>query len=105
MFTFFLGGGLAFKGWAQIWPIFGSANQLLAALALLALGLWLKKMGKEYKMAIIPMIFMFAVTLVALVQLMMANLTNYLLLFFTVALFILAIVLMVQAKKAFSEVK
>jgi len=105
LITVVLGGGLAFKGWAQIWPIFGSANQLLAALALLALGLWLKKMGKEYKMAIIPMVFMFAVTLVALVQLMMANLTNYLLLFFTVALFILAIVLILQAKKAFSEVE
>jgi len=103
LITVVLGGGLAFKGWSQIWPIFGSANQLLAALALLALGLWLKKTGKEYKMATIPMIFMFAVTLVALVQLMMANLTNYLLLFFTVALFILAIVLILQARKAFAE--
>ena len=56
-------------------------------------------------MATYPMVFMFAVTLVALVQLMMANLTNYLLLFFIVALFILAIILMIQAKKAFDGLK
>ena len=32
--TVVLGGALAFRGWTQIWPLFGSANQLLAALAL-----------------------------------------------------------------------
>lgn len=99
--TVALGGALAFKGWASIWPIFGSANQLLAALALLALAVWLKEMGKEYKQILIPMIFMFTVTLVALVQLIMVNLTNYVLLFFAVALFVLAIILMVQSYKAF----
>lgn len=101
--TVVLGGGLAFKGWSSIWPLFGSANQLLAALALLALGVWLKQSGKEHKMATIPMVFMFAVTLVALVQLMIANISNYLLLFFSVALFILAIVLIIQAQKVFSK--
>ena len=95
--TVVLGGSLAFFGWSKIWPLFGSANQLLAALALLALAVWLKDMGKEYKQIVIPMIFMFAVTLVALVQLILANLANYVLLFFAVALFILALVLIYQA--------
>lgn len=99
--TVVIGGALAFKGWSAIWPIFGSANQLLSAIALLALGVWLRAIGKEYKMAIIPMVFMFGVTLVALVQLILANLTNYVLLFFSVALFILAIILIVQALKVF----
>ncbi|MBN2797486.1 MAG: carbon starvation protein A [Clostridia bacterium] len=103
--TVAVGGGLAFKGWEQIWPIFGSANQLLSAIALLALGIWLKAIGKEYRMATIPMFFMFAVTMVALYQLIMANLTNYILLFFSVALFILAIILIVQSIKAFKNIK
>lgn len=103
--TVTLGGTLAFYGWTKIWPIFGSANQLLSAIALLALAIWLKSMGKEYRMAAYPMMFMFAVTLVALVQLIFANLTNYILLFFSVSLLILAIVLMVQAYKAFKGIK
>lgn len=101
--TVALSGALAFYGWAQIWPIFGSANQLLSAIALLAIGVWLKKSGKSYSMATIPMAFMFAVTLVALVQLIFANLTNYVLLFFSVALLLLAIVLILQAIKAFGS--
>ncbi len=101
--TVVVGGSLAFKGWSEIWPIFGSANQLLSAIALLTLGVWLKSMGKEHRMATIPMVFMFAVTLFALVQLIFANLTNYILLFFSVALFVLAIVLIVQSVKAFQS--
>lgn len=102
--TVALGGALAFKGWQEIWPIFGSANQLLSAIALLALGIWLKAIGKSYKMAIIPMFFMFAVTLVALGQLILANLQNYILLFFSVALFVLAIILILQSIKSFKSV-
>lgn len=101
--TVALGGALAFRGWTAIWPIFGSANQLLAALALLALAIWLRKTGKNYKVALYPMIFMFAVTLVALVLLIMANLQNIIMLFFSVALFILAIVLIMESMKAFKD--
>lgn len=104
-FTVVLGGALAFRGWTQIWPIFGSANQLLAALALLSLAVWLKQSGREYRMAVYPMIFMFAVTLVALVLLMIANISNLILLFFSVVLFILAIVLILEAQKAFNVSK
>jgi len=102
--TVALGGALAFKGWKEIWPLFGSANQLLAALALLSLAVWLKQNGKGHKVASIPMAFMFIVTLVALVQLMIANLANKILLFFAVALFVLAIVLIIQAQKSFKSV-
>ena len=101
--TVVLGGALAFKGWTKIWPLFGASNQLLAALALLALAIWLKKSGREYKMALYPMIFMFAVTLTALVMLIKANLNNFVLLFFGVALLVLSLILMVEAKRAFSE--
>ena len=65
--TVALGAVLAVAGWSKIWPIFGSANQLLAALALMAVALWLKKYKKSFSMLTIPMIFMLIVTLTALV--------------------------------------
>lgn len=105
LITVVVGGALAFKGWRVVWPAFGAANQLLSALALLSLALWLKKSGKEYKMAIYPTYFMFAVTLVALVLIMIANINNYILLSFTVVLFVLAIILILEAQKAFNALK
>lgn len=101
LITVVLGGVLAFKGYKLVWPIFGSANQLLAALALLALALWLKRSGRKYKMALYPMLFMFAATLSALVLLMKTNLANPILLIFAVVLFILAIVLIFESRAAF----
>lgn len=58
---------------SKIWPIFGSANQLLAALALLAVATWLGRLGRKYLFVLIPMFFMFAVTLSALVLLSYRN--------------------------------
>lgn len=55
-------------GYANIWPLFGSANQLLAVLALSAVAVFLKKIKKNNKMMLFPMFFMLAVTGVALVQ-------------------------------------
>lgn len=99
--TVLIGGYMAAGGYARIWPIFGSANQLLAALALLAIAVWLKKSGRNYHMLTIPMIFMLVVTLSALVLLIKSNLAagNYLLVIFPVLLFILAVVL---AKEGYS---
>lgn len=64
--TIIAGGLLAISGYQNIWPLFGSANQLLAALALMAAAIWLGGIGKNNKMFYIPMLFMFAVTLTAL---------------------------------------
>lgn len=59
--------GFTFYGYARIWPIFGSANQLLAGLSLLAVAAWIKNRQKRNSWeTIIPLIFMFAVTLSAL---------------------------------------
>ncbi len=103
--TVVLAGWLGFSDWKAIWPIFGSANQLLAAIALIALAVALKDMGKAYKMILLPMVFMFAVTLTALYSLIMANMAtqNYILLGFAVALMILAGVLLVLAFKSFTK--
>src|SRR5690554_911034 len=96
--TVVIGAWLAVGGYAVIWPIFGSANQLLAALALLAIAVWLKNTGKNYHMLVFPMIFMLVVTLVALVLLIRSNLvaSNYVLVVFPALLFVLAIVLAYQ---------
>lgn len=95
LITVVIGSLLAVGGYAKIWPIFGSANQLLAALALMAIALWLKKSKRSFSMITIPMVFMLLVTLTALVLLIKTNLDkgNYLLVIFPVLLFILAIFL------------
>jgi carbon starvation protein len=57
----------------EMWPIFGSANQLLAALALLAVSIWLARRGTANLFVRIPMYFMFAVTLSSLLTLFYAH--------------------------------
>ncbi|MBQ8640376.1 MAG: carbon starvation protein A [Lachnospiraceae bacterium] len=74
--TVVLGIALGMNGYANIWALFGAANQLLAALGLLAVASWLGKMGKNNKMFLFPMAFMLIVTIVSLVQTIIANVTN-----------------------------
>lgn len=57
---------LASGGFSTLWPIFGSANQLLAALALLTIAVWLIKQKINATFVMIPMFFMFTVTLTSL---------------------------------------
>jgi carbon starvation protein len=52
--------------WARIWVLFGGANQLMAALALLLVTLWLMSNGKNYMWTLIPFLFMYVTTIVAL---------------------------------------
>jgi carbon starvation protein len=52
--------------WSYIWILFGSSNQLMAALALLLATLWLMSKGKEYRWTFYPFIFMFVTTMAAL---------------------------------------
>lgn len=105
--TIIAGGLLAISGYRNIWPLFGSANQLLAALALMAVAIWLGSAGKNNKMFYIPMLFMFAATLTALGISMYGNImslaggsgsieVNGLQLVVGAFLFILAVILAVQ---------
>ena len=98
--TIVFGAALTFSGQTMsIWPVFGSANQLLAALALLALTVWVANLKKGYLFVLVPMIFMFAVTLSALGMLIYQNfiINNYSLSIISVLLFSLAIVLGAKA--------
>ena len=65
-FTLLMGYLLALKGYANIWPLFGSANQLLAALALIACAVFLKRTRREGWMLYVPMVCMLGVTFTAL---------------------------------------
>jgi carbon starvation protein len=67
LITVVLGVGLGMTGYQLVWPLFGAANQLLAALGLLAVCAWLGNAGRNNKMFYFPMAFMLVVTLTSLV--------------------------------------
>lgn len=105
--TVVLGIGLGLGGYSTIWPLFGASNQLLAALALLAVCAWLGNVGKNNKMFYLPMIFMLVVTLTSLAQTAIAKVNTIsangattapmIQLVLAVVLFVLALVLAVEA--------
>ena len=76
LITVVLGIGLGLTGYANIWPLFGAANQLLAALGLLAIATWLGKEGRNNKMFYIPMTFMLIVTITSLCFTIKTNLAG-----------------------------
>ncbi|RKI90664.1 carbon starvation protein A [Parablautia intestinalis] len=65
--TVVIGILLGMTGYAKIWGLFGSANQLLAGLGLLAVATWLGNIGRNNKMFLFPMAFMMVVTICSLV--------------------------------------
>lgn len=74
--TLFFGWLLCLGGYNNVWPLFGSANQLLAALVLIALAVFLKTTGRTGWTLYIPMFAMLAVTFTALVQKTIALVQN-----------------------------
>lgn len=106
---------LAKVGYKDIWPLFGSANQLLSALALIACAVFFKKTKRQGWMLWIPMIMMLIVTLSMLAITIYTKFTgviamttnniggDILQLAFAVALFILGIIVSVSGLKALTE--
>ncbi|MEQ8417487.1 MAG: carbon starvation protein A [Imperialibacter sp.] len=88
-----------------LWPIFGSANQLLAALALLAVAVWLIKNKINPNFVLVPMFFMFSVTLSSLFLFAIKNFTDgiYVLSIIAGILFILSIVLIWLATRSLKK--
>lgn len=107
--TVIFGITLGMTGYQLVWPLFGAANQLLAALALLAVCAWLGNAGKNNKMFYIPMAFMLVVTLTSLAITVCNKIgliaggaitaANVLQLIIGALLFVLAIVLAVKGAK------
>lgn len=71
-FLFFAESG----SWKSFWTLFGTSNQLLAALSLMGITVWLKREGKRYWYTLIPMLFVSAVTLTSLTMQMGAALAG-----------------------------
>ncbi len=51
--------------WVYLWQMFGASNQLMAALSLLVVSVWLKSEKRNPTYAVVPMIFMYVTTLAA----------------------------------------
>ena len=66
--TLAMGYALCLAGYMSVWPLFGSANQLLSALVLTGLAVFLKATGRKGWMLYAPMTIMFVVTMTALIQ-------------------------------------
>lgn len=116
--TVVIGLALAFNGYKNIWPLFGSANQLLAGLSLLAVAVWLGRIGKNNKMFYIPMTFMLLATLTALVINIRGNILRYVTgaegvvfmkegmqIIFAALLFVLAVILAIQGIKGLIQAR
>jgi carbon starvation protein len=74
--TVTVSGLLSFGGYKSIWALFGTVNQLLAALALLTVSVWLGSKGKKIFILIIPMGFMLVAATVSLILLLYNNLVK-----------------------------
>ena len=91
----------------RLWPLFGGANQLLAALALLVVSIYLKHLGgQKYLVAAIPCLIMLTITNWAMVQneLTYYSSGNWLLFCISGLVFVLALWMTVEAFIAFAQV-
>ncbi len=84
--------------WKLIWPIFGASNQLVAAIGLLALGVWVTKaLKKNAGFIMYPMYFMLVTTIVALVQMLFSPKSSIVVVVFDVILLVLTLLLLKEA--------
>jgi carbon starvation protein len=62
------------NSWAKFWTLFGASNQLLAALTLLSITVWLYQARQRIAFTLLPMIFVLVITLWALISIVIGNL-------------------------------
>lgn len=97
------------SGGYLLWPLFGTSNQLLAAISLLLIAVWLRRLGRNYIVVLIPMFFVLGTTLLAMFQQVVFQWSwfgsdqNNLLFFFGAIIFVFAIWIALTAFKALSE--
>ena len=101
-----MGALAATSAFNVLWPIFGTANQMLAALSLLAVSAWLLLRRKRALFTLIPAVFMMATTLASLVILFLqyARQRNFVLMSADVLLFGLAVAVIVLTAKTLRRV-
>ena len=94
------------SGGYLLWPLFGTANQLLAGISLLLISIWLKRLGRNYLVTIIPMVFVMFMTLWAMFQQVIfewsfaGSNSNMLLFIFGAIIFVFAVWIMLTAISA-----
>lgn len=100
--------GTVIPAWRLFWTVFGTSNQLLAALTLMTLSLWLQRSGKPWWASGVPMVFMMMVTLWSLLLMIQPALAKLFsqapsldaVGFVALLLFILAVLLVGEALKS-----
>lgn len=102
--------GKAVAAWAVIWPIFGSANQLIAALAILSVAVWIiRGLKKKATFLIVPFWFMLVTSMTALVidikTTMSSSIPNYVLAAISAILLVLAALMAREGLKAINAEK
>jgi carbon starvation protein len=107
------------SGGYLLWPLFGTSNQLLAGISFLLITIWLKRQGRPIVYTLIPMIFLFFMTLWAMVEQVVFEwsglgesdpdillfMLGAIILGFTIWILIEAMSLLLVEKKGDSEVK
>ncbi len=102
--------------WRQFWVLFGTSNQLLASLTLLGITVWLYRSGRRYWYTLLPMLFVFAATVTALLVQIGMGAREFFLRGFrleseivngaaALILLVLAVVFVVEALKAVEETR
>jgi carbon starvation protein len=89
----------------QMWPVFGAGNQLIAALALTTVSVWLVQRARQHLFALIPAIFMILTTIAALFLLIRTNVAsgNLVLAVTAVILLVLSVGVVVIGATRFSQ--
>ena len=100
--------GKVIATWQAIWPIFGASNQLVAALTLLGIGVWISRgLKKDNTFMMIPFWFMLATTVVALAiqvkEALGAAVPNYLLSGMAIALLVLGVTMVIEGLRALAR--
>jgi carbon starvation protein len=93
--------GQAIPAWKAVWPVFGATNQLLAALALMVVTVWLQALGKRVWFVMVPMVFMMVMTAWSLVILVSQPATSEIVRWVAAFLLLLAVVLAFEALRTF----
>ncbi len=103
---FYAPDGTPIPAWKKIWPIFGSTNQLLAALVLLTIYVWAKNINPgKLLFILIPTIFMIIITLSALGYITFSNLKFNIITLIALILLVLAFYMIIEGIKVLKNRK
>lgn len=94
-------GGKVLPAWKVFWTVFGTSNQLLAALSLLILSLWLHSRKKNWIICAVPMVFLLVSTLTSLVMMIKPSMVGVI----ASILCVLALLLLFEAFKIIKNPK